>query len=114
MLATKVYGASDDLIEFEGELYDEGGCFGTDDDDHGVSVFFSDGTVLELKYGKMGRGIWGITLINQGVLFDHITYCVNDEENPSSDVAFFKEGLKWAYYTRDWKLVKGKYEITVL
>jgi len=59
---TKVYGSSDDLIEVEGEVRGEVCSYGTDDRDQGVLLFFSDGTVLEVKYGKLDDAIWGITL----------------------------------------------------
>lgn len=52
IMATKVYGASDDLIEFDGDLRGEVGCYGTDEKEHGVLVVFSDGTLLDIQYGK--------------------------------------------------------------
>ena len=51
-MATKVYGASDDLIEFDGDVTGEVGHFGTDDNERGDLIIFSDGTLLEIKYGK--------------------------------------------------------------
>lgn len=54
---TSVYGAGDDLIEFDGEFTGEHGCYGTDDREQGVLVVVSDGTILEVKYGKGGEGV---------------------------------------------------------
>jgi hypothetical protein len=105
-MATQVYGDSDDLIEFRGDIYGEIGHFGTDDNEHGDLIFLSDGTILEIKYGKADMGIWGLTLISAGSLFDHIDPCMDDDAEPYSDVAHFKDGLKWAYVATEWEKVK--------
>lgn len=96
---TWVYGCSDDLIEFAGELCGEIGCYGTDDDDDmGTLVAFSDGTVLSIKYGKNGMGIWSIMALREGERFSRIDPCSDEEAAPYSDVAWFRPGkLKaWA------------------
>jgi hypothetical protein len=103
--STKVYGTSDDLIEFEGGVYGEVGCYGTDDADHGVLLIFSDGTLLEVKYGKGGEAIWGIVLLNKGPLFESIDLCTDSEADPYSDVAHFKPGLSWAKAAKKWEPV---------
>jgi len=100
-MATEIYGNSDDLIEFEGDVYGEVGCYSTYDRDKGVLVICSDGTMLEVKYGKNGEGIWEVKLIQRGALFDRIDLCTSDEADPYSDVAHFKDGLKWAYAAKD-------------
>ena len=106
-MATQVYGCSDDLIEFDGDIGGEVGCYGTDDRDDGVLVMFSDGTVLEVKYGKNDRAIWGVRLVEKGSLFDRIDLCVDEDDAPYSDVARFRSGLKWAYAaTKDWERVR--------
>lgn len=102
---TKVYGSSDDLIEFEGDVSGEVGCYGTDDRDHGVLVVFSDGTVLDVKYGKSGTCIWGITVLRKGDLLIGVTECHDEEANPCSDVATFRPGLKWARAATEWEKV---------
>ncbi len=105
-MATKVYGTSDDLIEFEGDVRGEVGCFGTDRDEHGVLLVCSDGSVLEAKYGKGGQGIWEVKLLKPGNLFDRIDICTDADADPYSDVAHFKAGLKWAYAAKDWEVVR--------
>lgn len=101
---TKIYGASDDLVEFDGEFTGEVGCFGTDDRENGVLVMVSDGTVLEVKYGKNDDAIWGINVLKAGPLFDHLDICTDADADPYSDVAHFKDGVKWAYAaTGDWE-----------
>lgn len=105
-MSTQIYGSSDDLIEFEGDVYGEVGCYGTDDREQGVLVVCSDGTLLEVKYGKDGKGIWGVRLVEKGTLFDKIEICTDEDANPYSDVAIFKDGLKWAYAaTENWERV---------
>jgi hypothetical protein len=103
---TAIYGSSDDLVEFTNDLYGEVGCYGTDDDEHGVLVICNDGTLLEVKYGKADMGIWGITVINQGTLFDRIEFCNDDDADPYSDIVYFKPGMKWAYAATEWQKVK--------
>jgi hypothetical protein len=91
---TRVYGRSDDLVEFEGELRGEIGCYGSGDDGKlGVLVAFSDGTILAVRYGKpVGEGIWAIDVLRQGELFDRLEVCTDAEADPYSDQVFFKDG----------------------
>ena len=105
-MATKVYGASDDLIEVEGDASGEVGCYGTDDRPQGVLLICSDGSLLEVKYGKGGMAIWAVMVIMQGELFDRIDFCNDEEAKVYSDVAHFKDGLKWVYAATEWERVK--------
>ena len=106
-MATKIYGASDDLIEFEGEYEGEVGAYGTDDREKGALVVCSDGTVAEVKYSKGGAGIWGINLLKKGALFQGIDLCTDADARPHSDVLTLGDGVKWIYAaTRDWELVQ--------
>jgi hypothetical protein len=106
-MATKIYGCSDDLIEFEGDIHGEVGSFGTDDAEQGVLLMCSDATVLEVKYGKNEEAIWEVKLLKQGALFERIDQCTEADANPYSDVAHFKPGLTWVYAAKgDWEKVK--------
>lgn len=106
-MATKVYGCSDDLIEFDGDVHGEVGCFGTDDREHGVLLMFSDATVLEAKYGKNGEAIWELKLHRQGALLVGIDQCSDPDADPYSDVARFRDGIAWVYAARsDWEKVR--------
>jgi hypothetical protein len=106
-MTTKVYGCSDDLIEFRGDISGEVGCFGTDDRGHGVLLMCSDATVLEVKYGKNDCAIWEVKLVRQGPLFLRTAECADEDADPSSDVAYFGAGLKWIYAAKeDWELVR--------
>lgn len=108
-MATRIYGTSDDLIEVEGgKAAGEVGCYGAGDDGKpGVLLCCSDGTILEVKYGKEDAGIWEIKLLRRGNDFDRIDICTDDDADPYSDQAFFKSDLKWVYAaTGSWELVK--------
>jgi hypothetical protein len=105
-VATKIYGASDDLIEFEGDLSGEVACSGTDDRERGVLVFLSDGTICDVKYGKADSAIWGIVILVRGILFDKLEPCHDEDAKPYSDVLHLKDGIKWGYAATEWERVK--------
>ena len=104
-MATKIYGTSDDLIEFEGDVYGEVCYCGTDDSEKGLLIICSDGTLLEAKYGKAEMAIWGLRLIKQGKLYSEFKVCNDPDDNPHSDIMYFHDGLKWAYAATEWELV---------
>jgi hypothetical protein len=106
-VTTKIYGASDDLVEIEGDIHDEVGCYGTDESEHGVLLSFSDGTIIEVKYGKLDLGIWGIKIHRKGDLFESLTECSDEEAEIYSDIANFKDGIKWVIASNcDWTKIK--------
>jgi hypothetical protein len=96
---TRVYGASDDLIEFEGDVCGEVGSYGSDQRAQGILLAGSDGTILEVKYGKDGKGLWGIRLLERGLLFSHIDLCTDEtvRDRPHSDIVIFSPGLRFIY-----------------
>lgn len=97
-MKTKIYGASDDLVEIEGAFSDEIDCYETAE--KGLSIHCSDGTIGRISYD----GEWIITLEQEGILFDKLIRS-NDEiphedEDAKgctsySDVLVLKEGLEW-------------------
>ncbi len=104
-MSTRVYGRSDDLVEFRGDVFGETGAFGTDDRDRGVLIVCSDGTLLEAKYGKGGAAVWGIAVLAAGTLLDRVEPCLDEDADLSSDVAHFRDGLKWAFAAKTWEKV---------
>jgi len=93
MSETKAYGASDDLVEIEGEVNEEFGAYDRDRRNP-KRVAFSDGTVLLFYYPKRSDlGVWGIDLAVKGSLFDRLDECEDEDARPHSDVAYFKAGL---------------------
>lgn len=104
---TRVYGTSDDMIEVEGEVMGEVGCYGTDERERGVLLVCSDGTMLEVKYGKYGRAIWEVKCLERGPLLDRIEICTKEDGPVYSDLAYFRNGLKWVYAAKDgWERVR--------
>jgi hypothetical protein len=92
---TKVYGASDDLIEIEGDVYDEISHY-----DRVTRLNFSDGTALDVKYGKLNSkkeviGVWNVDVIEEGSLFYYKTECLDEDADIYSDIVFFKDGIKY-------------------
>lgn len=102
---TKVYGRSDDIITFKGDINGEVGAYDTRAGE-GVMLIFSDSTILDIYYEKGDLAIWGITIIKKGDLFDSLEPCTDEDAEIHSDVATFKPGLKWCYAGRDWEKVK--------
>jgi hypothetical protein len=105
-MSTRVYGASDDLVEFEGDVSGEVGYIGRDGDDPGCLLVFSDGTLLVAKYVKPCGGVWDLQLVQRGTCFRRIDICTDENEDPHSDVAHFEPGLKWAYAAKRWEKVQ--------
>lgn len=89
-MTTKIYGQSDDLIEFRGDIDDEIGAYMV----QGKPLFLSDGTVLECSYPKTpDLGVWGFKVIRAGLLFERIEECNDENAEVYSDVVLFKDGL---------------------
>lgn len=93
---TRIYGASDDLIEVEGGLNAEHGEFNTSIEDP-CAVFLSDGTVLSVVYAPSDKAIWKIEVKERGNLFDRIEPCTDEDADPHSDVVWMRPGVRWAY-----------------
>jgi len=89
----KVYGASDDLIEFRGDIYDEIDCY-----DEVKKIRFDDGTIIEVGYEKVIDGepmaIWGIKVLTQGSAFKELQECTDEEADIYSDVLVLGDGVK--------------------
>ena len=104
-MSTRIYGHSDDCLEFDGDVHGEVGCFQSASNP-GVLVVCSDGTVLVANYGKPNGVIWSISLLRKGELFESIEVCIDEDATPHSDIAYFKTGMKWAYAATEWEKVK--------
>lgn len=94
---TTVFGASDDLIEFRGGVYEEF-SFCPRDEDETRMLAFSDGSLLRVQYDD--HGIWRFNVLAKGGLFDaHHPYMGEDNphaENRESDAVTFQPGIRWA------------------
>lgn len=90
-MAIKIYGASDDLIEIEGDIEEEFGFFPDDEEDSRV-LAFSDGTLLRAHYDR--DGIWRLTKIADGLAdFDKVEGNVTADTNDT--VTLSGEEIKW-------------------
>jgi len=82
---TKVYGASDDLIELEGTISGEIDCYR-----EAVNIYFPDGTEIQVKYGKKYNGesigVWQIKVITKGTGFIELRECFDEGADIYSDV----------------------------
>lgn len=97
-MATVIYGASDDLIEVEGDVRGEATASYGAEDRAGDLLVCSDGTLLAILFDS--DGVWRIKPHVKGPLFDSVDQApVNDESN-YSDRASLRDGLKWVYVCR--------------
>lgn len=79
----KVYGYSDDnfVIEENGKCIEEVDCY-----DDAVTVWFSDGTVIEGGYPKDGKAIWYVKVLEEGTAPYTLTECDDEDADLYSDV----------------------------
>jgi len=106
MPLTRVYGRSDDLIEFDGAYNGEVGAYRAGEDGKGVLLIISDGTLLEVKYGKGDLGIWSITVIKKGASYAGFEPCDDEDADIYSDVVSLRGEVKYAYASTDWDKVE--------
>jgi hypothetical protein len=85
MYELNIYGASDDLIEVDGDITEE---FGYHDDrdaeEPGCFLAISDGTLLHIVYGQGSGAFWRITVRSKGPAF-WAKHEATDEETDYSD-----------------------------
>jgi hypothetical protein len=84
-----ISGASDDLIEIEGDIREE---FYLQDDDEGDLLAFSDGTVLRIAYS----GPWRITPVVRGSA--ELTIQQVDEDDEGTDTATLSGEVRWVVH----------------
>lgn len=93
---TIVTGASDDLIEIDGELQEEFNAYECSNE----TMAFSDGTLLRVDYAE--DGIWRFKPIYKGDLFEKvINGSISDDTN---DEVYFKDGLKWCVFSSEMQI----------
>lgn len=93
----KVYGQSDDLIEVEGNIYEE---FNPDSSDAPSYLAFSDGTVLSIEYSST----WTIKRVIEGTA----TFTKTDATGPDDDYTDrvkLEGDIRWCVFGS--KLVKA-------
>lgn len=90
-MSITVYGASDDLIEIDGDLSEEFSAI--DQAPDGDLLAFSTGTVLRIRYGS--GGVWRITHVTGPTV--PIVQAPEDDEDNYSDRATV-EGATWVVF----------------
>lgn len=95
-MTTVIYGASDDLIEVEGDLREE---FTYRDDKNGDLLGFSDGTLLRVRYDA--DGIWRITPVRRGTAFQGIEHAPEDDDSNYTDRASLGD-VDWVLHGSDY------------
>lgn len=83
----KIYGANDDLIEFEGDVSEEAYAR-----EEGNVVALSNGLVFRIVYSA--QGVWRITPVNVGPSYK-IEYGEEDNDDNYSDVVTIHDHIKW-------------------
>lgn len=102
MSAVTVYGASDDLIEVEGDIEGE---FYLKDDDAGDLLAFSDGTILRMRYAE--SGVWRITPVTTGGTSSlTIVPAPEGDEANYSDRATLTGPVSWVVHGIGWAPVR--------
>lgn len=81
MGSVTIYGASDDLIEVEGDLDEEFTYL--ERDEEGDLLAFSEGTVVRIKHDS--DGVWRITPVATGTAFPAMVQAPVDDEDNYSD-----------------------------
>jgi len=97
MANLKIYGASDDLIEIEGDIREE---FNPSADEPSL-LAFSDGTLLQILYGMGHEGFWRITPLVYGSAKYRKTEATDEDEN-YSDVVTLEGDIKWVVCGDQW------------
>ena len=79
----RIYGASDDLVEIEGSEYqeDEIGCYNSQ-----VRIWFDDGTVILVSYGKQDLAVWSIVIEKVGTAKFDLQICEDEDADIYSDI----------------------------
>ncbi|MEI6286206.1 MAG: hypothetical protein WCP79_06855 [Bacillota bacterium] len=85
----KIYGVSDDLIEFRGHYNDEISIY-----DKPLQIEFSDGTIIEIEYapGDVGA-IWKIKIICEGDGIESFVECTDENAQIYSDILTMCDGV---------------------
>lgn len=98
-MKTRIYGASDDLIEIEGGVNEEVGCH---DHKKPISISASDGTKATIYYDENGE--WTIKVLKSGggyrvvgAVGDNSTHSAEGTEGcpPYSDVLILEADVEW-------------------
>ena len=92
-MSITIYGASDDLIEIEGDIREEWSVY----DEDGLHIACSDGTLLSINYTG---GFWRINRIATGTCaYEKVE--ATDEDDDYSDKVTLTGEVRWVALTKD-------------
>jgi hypothetical protein len=90
-----IYGASDDLIEVDGDITEE---FNPGDDPSLIAC--SDGTILRVTFDH--NGIWRITPVVHGTAALTVAQAPEDDDNNYTDRATLTGDIRWVVHGVAW------------
>lgn len=101
MASITITGASDDLIELDGDIREE---FPYTDEGNGDLLAFSDGTILRVTFD---RGVWRITQVRRGAETNliHQEGIEGDEDNRTDVVSLYGD-ISWVVHARSYAGLK--------
>lgn len=99
-----IYGASDDLIEIEGNIREEFSSYPPEDDET-LILAVSDGTVLRVRYDE--DGIWRFTPLVIGSSYVDIKYGTDDRAH-TDRVTLTGNDLNWVVLGEHIAKIKGE------
>lgn len=88
----RITGASDDLIEIDGDISEEF----SGNDEEGDLIAVSDGTVLRISYTR--DGIWRIVPVVHGSAKLTITQAPEDDDRNYTDEAVLTGDVRWVVH----------------
>jgi len=92
----KIYGASDDLVEVEGDLREEFSCYDSGEPKMKY-LGFSDGTLLSIIYGE--DGMWRINRLRTGTASYSKEEATDSEgDNYSDHVTLEGDNFTWVVF----------------
>lgn len=94
-MSVSICGASDDLIEIEGDVREEFTTMA----DAGALVGASNGALLRIRYTDSGT--WRIQPVAGADLID-VKQCAEDDEDNYSDVATVAGDIAWVLFGSAW------------
>lgn len=98
MAKVTIYGASDDLIEVEGDVEEE---FNPPPDEATGILAFSDGTVLRVEYTN--DGIWRVTPLFKGTATISIVQAASEDDDNYSDRATLEGDVRWVVFGSEFR-----------
>jgi hypothetical protein len=97
-----LYGASDDLVELEGDISEE-----FNPRAERSAVLFSDGTALTIEYTE--AGVWRIAPLAKGAATLSIEQAPADDDDNYSDRATLIGDIRWALFADGFEFVKANH-----